>query len=156
MDMMNSLDLLNSEFEKLQNIIESITKNSEKTIPDIISLYYQVTMVQTFSKKLSSDIESIETSEQQKFLNKIDEIQKFVTENFSKSLHPEILSQLINSIQKSTDNLKLLDQNSEEKTKEIIENEAQLYKELRELMSTKQFVEPVSYTHLTLPTKRIV
>ena len=28
-----------------------------------------------------------------------------------------------------------------EKTKEIIENEAQLYKELRELMSTKQFVE---------------
>ena len=90
MDMMNSLDLLNSEFEKLQKTIESIRKNSEKTIPDIISLYYQVTMVQTFSKKLSSDIESIETSEQQKFLNKIDEIQKIVAENFSKSLHPDI------------------------------------------------------------------
>ncbi len=95
MDMMNSLDLLNSEFEKLQNTIESITKNSEKMIPDIISLYYQVTMVQTFSKKLSSDIESIETSEQQKFLNKIDEIQKFITENFSKSLHPDILTVFI-------------------------------------------------------------
>ena len=141
MDMMNSLDLLNSEFEKLQNIIESITKNSEKTIPDIISLYYQVTMVQTFSKKLSSDIESIETSEQQKFLNKIDEIQKFVTENFSKSLHPDILSQLVTSIQNSTDNLKQLGENSEQKTKETIENEALLYKKLRELMSTKEFVE---------------
>ena len=141
MDMMNSLDLLNSEFEKLQNIIESITKNSEKTIPDIISLYYQVTMVQTFSKKLSSDIESIETSEQQKFLNKIDEIQKFVIENFSKSLHPDILSQLVTSIQNSTDNLKQLGENSEQKTKETIENEALLYKKLRELMSTKEFVE---------------
>ena len=141
MDMMNSLDLLNSEFEKLQNIIESITKNSEKTIPDIISLYYQVTMVQTFSKKLSSDIESIETSEQQKFLNKIDEIQKFVTENFTKSLHPDILSQLVTSIQNSTDSLKQLGENSEQKTKETIENEALLYKKLRELMSTKEFVE---------------
>ncbi len=141
MDMMNSLDLLNSEFEKLQNIIESITKNSEKTIPDIISLYYQVTMVQTFSKKLSSDIESIETSEQQKFLNKIDEIQKFITENFSKSLHPDILSQLVTSIQNSTDSLKQLGENSEQKTKETIENEALLYKKLRELMSTKEFVE---------------
>ncbi|MDP6303077.1 MAG: hypothetical protein QF657_00740 [Candidatus Nitrosopelagicus sp.] len=141
MDMMNSLDLLNSEFEKLQNIIESITKNSEKMIPDIISLYYQVTMVQTFSKKLSSDIESIETSEQQKFLNKIDEIQKFITENFTKSLHPEILSQLVTSIQNSTDSLKQLGENSEQKTKETIENEALLYKKLRELMSTKEFVE---------------
>ena len=28
-----------------------------------------------------------------------------------------------------------------QKTKEIIENEARLYKELRELMSTKEFVE---------------
>ncbi len=138
---MNSLDLLNSEFEKLQNIIESITKNSEKMIPDIISLYYQVTMVQTFSKKLSSDIESIETSEQQKFLNKIDEIQKFITENFSKSLHPDILSQLVTSIQNSTDSLKQLGENSEQKTKETIENEALLYKKLRELMSTKEFVE---------------
>ena len=141
MDMMNSLDLLNSEFEKLQNIIESITKNSEKMIPDIISLYYQVTMVQTFSKKLSSDIESIETSEQQKFLNKIDEIQKFITENFSQSLHPDILSQLVTSIQNSTDSLKQLGENSEQKTKETIENEALLYKKLRELMSTKEFVE---------------
>ena len=138
---MNSLDLINSEFEKLQNIIESITKNSEKMIPDIISLYYQVTMVQTFSKKLSSDIESIETSEQQKFLNKIDEIQKFITENFSKSLHPDILSQLVTSIQNSTDSLKQLGENSEQKTKETIENEALLYKKLRELMSTKEFVE---------------
>ena len=138
MDVVNSLELLDSEFEKFQKIIDSLSKNSKKMIPDIVSLYFQATMVETLSKKLRQDIVE---SEQQTHLEKINKIQKYVDENFSKSLHPEILSQLINSIQKSTDNLKLLDQNSEQKTKEIIENEAQLYKELRELMSTKQFVE---------------
>ena len=138
MDVANSLKLLDSEFEKFQKIIDSMPKNSEKMIPDIVSLYFQATMVETLSKKLRQDIVE---SDQQTYLEKINKIQKYVDENFSKSLHPEILSQLINSIQESTDNLKLLDQNSEEKTKEIIENEAQLYKELRELMSTKQFVE---------------
>ena len=138
MDMVNSLELLDSEFEKFQKIIDSISKNSKKMIPDIVNLYFQATMVETLSKKLRQDIVE---SDQQTYLEKINKIQKYVDENFSKSLHPEILSQLINSIQESTDNLKLLEQNSEEKTKEIIENEAQLYKELRELMSTKQFVE---------------
>ena len=107
-------------------------------IPDIVSLYFQATMVETLSKKLRQDIVE---SDQQTYLEKINKIQKYVDENFSKSLHPVILSQLVNSIQESTDNLKLLGQNSEAKTKEIIENEARLYKELRELMSTKEFVE---------------
>ena len=138
MDVGNSLELLDSEFEKFQKLMDSIPKNSEKIIPDIISLYFQATMVETLSKKLKEDISG---SEQQKHLEKINTIQKYVDENFSKSLHPEILSQLVNSIKKSTDNLKLLGQSTEEKTKEIIENEARLYKELRELMSTKEFVE---------------
>ncbi len=138
MDVGNSLELLDSEFEKFQKLMDSIPKNSEKLIPDIVNLYFQATMVETLSKKLKEDISG---SEQQKHLEKINTIQKYVDENFSKSLHPEILSQLVNSIQQYTDNLKLLGQSTEEKTKEIIENEARLYKELRELMSTKEFVE---------------
>ena len=138
MDVANSLKLLDSEFEKFQKIIDSMPKNSEKMIPDIVSLYFQATMVETLSKRLTQDISE---SKQQTHLEKINKIQKYVDENFSKSLHPVILSQLVNSIQKSTNDLKLLGQNSEAKTKEIIENEAQLYKELRELMSTKEFVE---------------
>ena len=138
MDVANSLKLLDSEFEKFQKIIDSMPKNSEKMIPDIVSLYFQATMVETLSKKLTQDISE---SKQQTHLEKINKIQKYVYENFSKSLHPVILSQLVNSIQKSTNDLKLLGQNSEAKTKEIIENEARLYKELRELMSTKEFVE---------------
>tara|TARA_Y100001958_G_scaffold155605_1_gene146579 strand:- start:808 stop:1248 length:441 start_codon:yes stop_codon:yes gene_type:complete len=134
----NSLELLDSEFEKFQNLINSIPKNSKILIPDIVGLYFQATMVETLSKKLRDDMSE---SEQQKHLEKVNTIQKYVNENFSKSLHLEILSQLENSIQKSTNDLKNLGQNPEEKTKEIIENEAQLYKELRELMSTKEFVE---------------
>jgi len=134
-------DILNHEFEKLQKTIESLSKNSEKTIPDIVNLYYQATMVETLSKKIKSDIIDESKSENQSLLTEIDRIQTNITENFSKSLHPEILAYLTTSIKISTENLKSLSQNSEQKTKQTIENEAKLYKELRELMSTKEFVE---------------
>jgi len=137
----NSSKLLSSESEKLQQTIENISKIPEKKIPDIINLYYQAVVVQTLTKKLKYDFEPSDKSEHKKLLDKIEEIQKFLVDNFTKSLHPEILTQLTNSIQSSTENLKLLGQNSEQKTKETIEKEALLYKELRELMSTKEFVE---------------
>ena len=137
----NSFEIITSEYEKLQQTIETISKISEKSIPGIINLYYQAVMVKTLTKKLKDDFESSDKSEHKKLLDKIEEIQKFLVDNFTKSLHPEILTQLTNSIQSSTENLKLLGQNSEQKTKETIEKEALLYKELRELMSTKEFVE---------------
>ena len=144
MDMNSSIDTLShlfqSESEKLQKTIESISQISEKKIPDIINLYYQVTMVKTLAKKIKSDLISTKPGHQ-KLLDQITKNEKYVTEKFSKSLHLEILSHLTNSIKFLTDNLKLLGQNSEQKTKETIEKEALLYKELRELMSTKEFVE---------------
>ena len=134
-----TLELFTSESEKLQKIIESIPKTTEKKLSDIINLYYQVTMVQTLAKKIKSDLKS--PTENQNLFDEINKTEEYLNEKFSKSLHPEILSELTNSIQVSTDNLKLLGQNSEQKTKETIEKEALLYKELRELMSTKEFVE---------------
>tara|TARA_B110000263_G_scaffold36065_1_gene27733 strand:- start:148 stop:612 length:465 start_codon:yes stop_codon:yes gene_type:complete len=137
----DSFELITSESKKLQQTVEAISKIPEKNIPDIINLYYQVVMVQTLAKKLKNDFESFDKSEHKKLLDKIDKIEKYLVDNFTKSLHPEILTQLTNSIQNSTENLKLLGKNSEQKTKETIEKEALLYKELRELMSTKEFVE---------------
>ena len=134
-----TLQLLISESDKLQKIIDSIPKTSKKNIPDIINLYYQVTMVQTLAKKIKSDLKS--PTENQNLFDEINKTEEYMNEKFSKSLHPEILSELTSSIQVSTDNLKRLGQNSEQKTKETIEKEALLYKELRELMSTKEFVE---------------
>jgi hypothetical protein len=137
----NSLQLVTSELGKLQQTIVAISKINEKSIPDIINLYYQAAVVQTLAKKLKNDFESSTTFEHKKLLDKIEEIEKYLIDNFIKSLHPEILTQLTNSIQNSTENLKTLGQNSEQKTKETIEKEALLYKKLRELMSTKEFVE---------------
>ena len=137
----NSLQLVTSELEKLRKTIESISKINEKSISDIINLYYQAAVVQTLAKKLKNDFESSTTFEHKKLLDKIEEIEKYLVDNFIKSLHPEILTQLTNYIQNSTESLKSLGQNSEQKTKETIEKEALLYKKLRELMSTKEFVE---------------
>ena len=137
----SSFEIITSESEKLQQTIETISKISKKSIPDIVNLYYQAVMVKTLTKKLREDFESSNESEHKKLLDKIEEIEKYLVDNFTKSLHPEILTQLKNSIQNSTENLKLLGQNSEQKTKETIEKEALLYKKLRELMSTKEFVE---------------
>ena len=134
-----TLELFTSESEKLQKTIESIPKTTEKKLSEIINLYYQVTMVQTLAKKIKSDLKS--PTENQNLFDEINKTEEYLNEKFSKSLHPEILSELTNSIQVSTDNLKQLGQNSEQKTKETIEKEALLYKELRELMSTKEFVE---------------
>ena len=139
-----TLQLFISESKKLEKIIESIPKTPEKKIPDIIKLYYQVTMIQTLAKKIKSDLES-PTPESQNLFDQINKTERYLNEKFSKSLHPEILSQLATSIQTSTDNLKLLGKNPEQKTKETIEKEALLYKELRELMSTKEFVEQYDY-----------
>ena len=137
----NSLQLVTSELEKLRKTIESISKIKEKSISDIINLYYQAAVVQTLAKKLKNDFEPSDKSKHKKLLDKIEEIEKYLIDNFTKSLHPEILTQLTISIQNSTENLKTLGQNSEQKTKETIEKEALLYKKLRELMSTKEFVE---------------
>ena len=134
-----TLELFTSESEKLQKTIDSIPKTSEKKLSDIINLYYQVTMVQTLAKKIKSDLKP--PTENQNLFDEINKTEEYLNEKFSKSLHPEILSELTNSIQVSTDNLKRLGQKSEQKTKETIEKEALLYKELRELMSTKEFVE---------------
>ena len=134
-----TLELFTSESEKLQKIIDSIPKTSEKKLSDIINLYYQVTMVQTLAKKIKSDLKS--PTENQNLFDEINKTEEYMNEKFSKSLHPEILSELTSSIHVFTDNLKQLGQNSEQKTKETIEKEALLYKELRELMSTKEFVE---------------
>ena len=137
----DSYKLFNSESEKLQNFFESIPKKEEKTVLQITEIYYQVIMVRGLAKTLKHDFENSPNSEHKKLIDKIDEIKKYLIVKFDKSLHPEITLQLKNSIKTYTENLKSLGQNSEQKTKETIEKEALLYKRLRELMSTKEFVE---------------
>ena len=137
----DSYKLFNLESEKLHKTLEFTSKKAKKTILEITDMYYQVIVVRGLAKTLTQNFEVSTNFEYKKLIDKIEEIQKYLVDNFTKSLHPEILTQLTNSIQNSTENLKLLGQNSEQKNKETIEQEAILYKKLRELMSTKEFVE---------------
>ena len=59
----DSFEIITSEYKKLQQTIDTISKISEKSIPGIINLYYQVVMVQTLAKKLKDDFESSDEPE---------------------------------------------------------------------------------------------
>ena len=72
-------------------------------------------------------------------LSKIQEIETMISEKFDSHVHPRTLEKLGNSIQSIMDNLQ--SGSSEQKSREDIENEAKLYEELRQKMSTKEFVE---------------
>ena len=139
MDSEQSSELFDSESKKLQDVLESIQKESDKTIPEIIDVYYQVIKVDSLAKVLKENFQT--KPEHEAFLARIDRTQKYISEEFNASFHPKILTQLTDSIQKNTENLKLLAKESGQKSKETIEKEASLYKELREIMSTKEFVE---------------
>ena len=134
-----SCNFFDSESKKLQDALELIQKKLDKTIPEIIDVYYQAIKVDSLAKVLKENFQT--KPEHEAFLARIDKTQKYISEEFNASFHPKILTQLTDSIQKNTENLKLLAKESGQKTKEIIEKEASLYKELREIMSTKEFVE---------------
>ena len=134
-------ELFESESNQLKNTIDLALKKSEKTIPEIIQVYYQVMKVNSFAKLLKQDFQAQFEPKHQTLLDIIDEAQKQIEEKFNSSIHPATLSYLTDSIRINTENLKSLAHESGQKSKEVIEVEATLYKELRELMSTKEFVE---------------
>ena len=136
-----SYQLFQTESNQLENTITDTLEKSNKTISDIIQIYYQVIKVTSLGQLLKQMFQDKDESNNHILLDRVDEVQKLIAEKFNMSLHPIILSQLTDSVQKHTDNLKLLAKESREKSKESIEEEAKLYKELRDLMSTKEFVE---------------
>ena len=136
-----SYQLFQTESNQLEDIIKNTIEKSDKTIPDIVRIYYQVIKVDSLGKLLKQRFQDKVEPNHHKLLDRIDEVQKIIAEKFNASLHPTILSQLTDSVQMHTNNLKLLGNESSKKSKEGIEKEAKLYKELREVMSTKEFVE---------------
>ena len=136
-----SYQLFQTESNQIEDMIKNTIEKSDRTISDIVQIYYQVIKVVSLGKLLKQRFQDKVEPNHHILLDRIDEIQKIIAEKFNMSLHPTILSQLTDSVQKHTDNLKLLAKESGEKSKESIEKEAKLYKELRDLMSTKEFVE---------------
>jgi len=136
---MDSIDdisrMFHIESEKLENLINNATTKSELSIHEIIETYYQIMNVSSMITMLKPQID---IDEHKSFLEKIQETEKIISEKFNSNIHPQIIDRLANSIQNTTKNLQ---SGNIEKSKEEIENKAKQYEELRQTMSTKEFVE---------------
>ena len=135
-----SSNIFYTESNQLQNVIGTRTKSEKLTISEIVQTYYQVMKVSSISKLLKESFKWSTDPKHQELIHKIHDVQKQIAEEFDIKLHPIIVSQLTDSIQRHTDNLQSLAKETSQKSKEVIETEANQYKELRELMSTKEFV----------------
>ena len=128
------LSLFNNATEKLHTLLVN-AHNEPLLLPEIIELYYQIMNVSSMAFMLKNKLGDSKTEET---LQKITSIESDITEKFNSSIHPQIIVQLSNTIQNT---MQKLQSDSDNKTTAEIKNESQLYEELRQQMSTKEFVE---------------
>ena len=129
------MELFDTEFIKLENLVNEIILENELPVNQIVSIYYQITNVTSMIEVMKQQIDNSDSS----FREKISNAENFISKKFNYIIHPKIMVNITNSISTITENLQSL--NSEQKSKETIENEAKLYEKLREIMSTKEFVK---------------
>ena len=127
--------MFDSEFQKLQSLIDTVNLKTDMNIHDIVEIYYQVMNVSSMAKMLKQQADS----EPNPLLSKIQETEKMISVKFDSIIHPKIMTKISTTIQEMTKNLQ--SGTSGEKSKEQIESDAKLFEELRQTMSTKEFVE---------------
>lgn len=127
--------MFEDESQKLSTLFDTADSKTDMNIHEIVVTYYQVMNVSSMATMLKQQADS----EPEELLKKIDHTEKLIFERFDSSIHPKIMDVLSSSIQKLTKNLQ--SEPSGEKSKEQIENDAKLFDELRQTMSTKEFVE---------------
>ena len=125
--------MFHSEYLKLQNQIDATNAETDMNVHEIIETYYQVMNVSSMATMLKQQTDSDE------LLDQIQEIERLISKKFNSILHPKIMAKLSISIQEMTKTLQ--SENSTENSKEQIESTAKLFEELRQKMSTKEFIE---------------
>ena len=130
------LRMFASESDKLKNLVNGMNPENELSVHQIVEVYYQITNVSSMITVMKQQLDQTDDSVS---IEKILNTEKFISEKFNLIIHPKIMKNIANSISNITRNLQSLD--SEQKSKETIENEAKLYEKLREIMSTKEFVK---------------
>jgi len=125
------LELFTSECDKLENLVNGLNFDIELSVNQIVEIYYQITNVSSMIMVVKPQLDQNN--------DKILYVEKFISEKFNSIIHPKIMEHIANSISGITSNLQSI--NSEQKSKETIENEAKLYEKLREIMSTREFVK---------------
>jgi len=129
-----------TESDKLEAEIDHLLQKSKKfSINEIVSIYYQIMNITSLIQFLKQNISNYNSEKTQTLLEKIKLSENLIGTTFNINLHSMFLSHLTDNIQEIMTNLK--SNKEKEKTKEIIEQEAELYEKLRATMSTKEFVE---------------
>ena len=138
---MSSFDqILNSfleESKKLEVAINASIDKSKLSLSEIIPLYYQIMNVSSLISIINQQIQNQNRDSQT--ISALKDTQKLISEKFDSKLHQSILLQLSNSVSETTK--KLSSDTTLEKSKDEIQKEAKLYDELRQTMSTREFVE---------------
>ncbi len=127
--------MFNSESQKLESLFDAADSKTDMNIHEIVETYYQVMNVSSMVTMFKQQAEF----EPKELMEKIRETEKLISQRFDIIIHPKIMEKLSFSIQKLTKNLQ--SKNSGEKSKEQMELDAKLFDELRQTMSTKEFVE---------------
>lgn len=122
-----------SETLKLQDLIDAASVKTDMSVHEIVETYYQVMNVSSIVAMLKQQTES------EDILADIKKTEKMISEKFDSNIHPKILTDLSASIQKMVKTLQ--SENITERSKEPIETNAKLFEELRQKMSTKEFVQ---------------
>ena len=137
--MRDSIHSLVLESNKLQDKIKKVINNHESLKKeDLIEMYFQVINVTSIRKSLNEKKLIIERNSED--FKKIVEIEEYIDEKFNKYLHPILMSQLEKTIEDFKTNLKSKNTKQNSKTKNEIENQAKDFEELRQLMSTQEFI----------------
>jgi hypothetical protein len=127
--------MFEGESRKLTSLFDTVDSKTEMNIHEIVETYYQVMNMSSMATMLQTQADS----EPKELIEKIRQTEKLISERFDCIIHPKIMKDLSTTIQEMTKSLQ--SGNSEEKSKEQIESNAKLFEELRQTMSTKEFVE---------------
>ena len=127
--------MFDNESKKLSDVINTATTKSNLSISEIIDTYYKVINISSMITMLK---QQINVDSQKILLDKILETEKIISGKFNSEIHPVIMAKLGKSILETTT---ALQSGTEQRSRENIENEAKFFEELRQKMSTKEFVE---------------
>ncbi|MBT8243405.1 MAG: hypothetical protein HKP34_06885 [Nitrosopumilus sp.] len=125
--------MFSSESQNLETLFDTLDSKTDMNIHEIVEAYYQVMNVSSMATMLKTQADS-----EPDLMDKIHQTEKLISSRFDSVIHQKIFKKLSATIDELTKNLQSA---SGEKTKEQTELDAKLFEELRQNMSTKEFVQ---------------
>ncbi len=128
--------IFHAESEKLKDGIDRIMAGSQYSAQEIVAVYYQVINLQSIITVLKLNASKDDNKTRS---DKITETENLISKKFNLAVHPQIVAKLENSIRETAKNLQ--SDHSVKQSTQDIQRDAKLYEDLREQMSTKEFVQ---------------